>query len=75
MNGRIFQVTREGEIVWEYVNPHFARASLRGREVSTNWVYRAQPVPYSWAPDGTARSEEPVAEVDVSAFRVPARSR
>jgi hypothetical protein len=75
MNGRIFQITREGQIVWEYVNPHFARASLRGREVWTNWVYRAQPVPYGWVPEGTARSEEPVAEIDVSAFRVPTRSR
>ena len=23
-SGRIFQVTREGEVVWEFINPHFA---------------------------------------------------
>ena len=70
-NGRIFQVTARGQIVWEYVNPYFARQTLRGREVLTNWVYRAQPVPYEWAPEGTPRSEEPVSPPDLSAFRVP----
>src|SRR5262249_50481135 len=49
MNGRIFQVTRSGEIVWEYVNPHFGSwtehfIQFGGRQ--SNWIYRAQPVPY-----------------------------
>jgi hypothetical protein len=25
--GRLFQVTRAGEVVWEYINPHFAPSS------------------------------------------------
>lgn len=70
-SGRLFQVTAEGRVVWEYVNPYFARQSLRGREVLTNWVYRAQPVPYDWVPAGTPRSERPVAELDIASFRVP----
>jgi len=53
------------------VNPYFGRRQLRGREVLTNWVYRAQPVPYEWAPEGTPRSEVAVPELDVSNFRVP----
>lgn len=78
-NGRIFQVTPSGEIVWEYVNPYFTEEQLtdghetksKGAEVKTNWVFRAQPVPYSWVPDGTPHSEAPVKPVDVSKFRVP----
>jgi hypothetical protein len=72
-------VTPSGEIVWEYVNPYFTEEQLidghetknKGAEVKTNWVFRAQPVPYSWVPDGTPHSESPVKPVDVSKFRVP----
>jgi hypothetical protein len=75
MNGRLFQVTRGGEIVWEYVNPHFGRwadhDTVSGGDL-TNWVYRAQPVPYAWVPDGTPRSETRVVPPDNSTFRVPA---
>jgi hypothetical protein len=71
MNGRIFQVTRDGRIVWEYVNPYFGRVSTPSREVLSNWVYRAQPVPYDWVPEGTPRSEQAVPEIDISRFRVP----
>jgi hypothetical protein len=72
MNGRIFQVTPEGEIVWEYVNPWFTREALgEGRPVNTNWVFRAQPVPFDWVPDGTPHSETAIAAPDLSSFRVP----
>ena len=74
MHGRIFQVTREGEVVWEYVNPHFgiygAHNSSTGHG-SANWIYRAQPVPYDWVPDGTPRSEKPVIPPDHADYRVP----
>src|SRR5205807_3495731 len=61
MNGRFFQVTPKGDIMWEYVNPVFARSGIAGfrvagdrrEEVLSNWVYRAQPVPYDWVPEGT----------------------
>ena len=56
MHGRFFQVTREGEIVWEFVNPRYGEWSQHqmnlvnfgGREA--NWVFRAQPVPNDWLP-------------------------
>lgn len=71
-NGRFFQVTPKGEIVWEYVSPYFARMPLaEGKEVSTNFVYRAQPVPYDWVPEETPHSEKTVLPVDITKFRVP----
>jgi hypothetical protein len=63
MDGRLFQVTPKGAIVWEYVNPHFGRP-LGGRQVLYNLVYRAQPVPYDWVPPGMPRSESPVVAPD-----------
>jgi hypothetical protein len=37
-DGRIFEVTLDKDVVWEYVNPHFAEA---GRPGLNNWVFRA----------------------------------
>jgi hypothetical protein len=36
--GRLFEVTHEGEVVWEYINPHFGTGA-GGSEVNT--VFRA----------------------------------
>jgi hypothetical protein len=80
MNGRFFQVTPKGEIVWEYVSPYFARSGIAGmrptpdgpQEVVTNWVYRAQPVPYDWVPAGTPRSEVAVIPLEPGKFHIPA---
>ncbi|HHN2191827.1 TPA: aryl-sulfate sulfotransferase, partial [Pseudomonas aeruginosa] len=57
-NGRFFQVTPGGEIVWEYVSPYFGKAP-RG-DARSNWVYRALPVAYAWVPEGTPREEKAV---------------
>jgi len=75
MNGRFFQVTPAGEIVWEYVSPYFGEAPLGpgGKKVVTNWVYRAQPVPYDWVPAGTPHGEHAVVSPDLTSFRLPAR--
>ncbi len=80
MNGRFFQVTPKGEIVWEYVSPYFARSNIGGmrptpngpQEVVSNWVYRAQPVPYDWVPAGTPRSEAAVIPPEPGKFHIPA---
>jgi hypothetical protein len=72
MTGRIFQVTPKGEIAWEYVNPHFAPTELRGgRTAQSNWVYRAQPVPYDWVPAGTPHSEKAVTPPSLADFHLP----
>jgi hypothetical protein len=39
VHGRIFEVTRAGETVWEYVSPHFFVEA--GRPGLNNWVFRA----------------------------------
>ena len=73
--GRFFQITPQGEIVWEYINPyaHHGKDALTGRETVNNQVYRAQPVPYDWAPEGTARSEHAVVPPDLAQFHIPAQ--
>jgi outer membrane protein assembly factor BamB len=38
-HGRIFEVTRDGQVVWEYVSPHFAPEP--GAPGLNNWVFRA----------------------------------
>ena len=76
MNGRMFQITNDGEIVWEFINPWFGRQTYTSlndekREISTNWVFRAQPIPYDWVPDNTPRNETAVEKIDVTKFRIP----
>jgi outer membrane protein assembly factor BamB len=44
MTGRLFEVTSEGEIVWEYTNPFFGDDERYGR---VNLVFRA----YRYGPD------------------------
>jgi hypothetical protein len=72
MNGRIFQVTNQGDIAWEYVSPYFAPTPVAGagKPVLSNWLYRAQPVPYNWVPEGTPRSEKAVTPPEPGKFRV-----
>jgi uncharacterized protein (UPF0248 family) len=51
--GRFFEVTREGEIVWEYVNPFFGRPFFGGPAHSqTNQVFRA----LRYSPDEITRA-------------------
>ncbi|MFT8777980.1 MAG: aryl-sulfate sulfotransferase [Gluconacetobacter liquefaciens] len=50
MNGRIFQVSPAGEIVWEYVSPYQGQGTFAGRSVMTRLVYRAQAVSREWLP-------------------------
>src|SRR4030042_6634726 len=73
MHGRLFQVTRQGQLVWEYVNPHFGKWTdhdVDSGGMLSNYVFRAQPIPYSWAPAGTPRSENPIKALDVRTYRV-----
>jgi outer membrane protein assembly factor BamB len=49
-DGRIFEVTADGEVVWEFVNPHFAVEP--GRPGLNNWVFRA----FRYTPDEIDRA-------------------
>jgi hypothetical protein len=64
-DGRIFEVTRDGEIVWEYVSPYFGE-----RATGSNRVYRAYRIPYAWIPQLEVPVERPVVPPDVREFRI-----
>jgi hypothetical protein len=40
--------------------------------VMTNWLYRADPVPYDWVPAGTLRAEKAAVTPNNATFQVPA---
>ncbi|WP_255991663.1 aryl-sulfate sulfotransferase [Chitinolyticbacter albus] len=65
-NGRIFEVTREHTLVWEYISPYWGS----GRH-ALNLVYRAYRVPYDWVPQLPHPDEVEIATIDVATFRVP----
>jgi len=73
--GRFFQVTPDGEIVWEYLNPYPKRGkdAETGRPTVDYSVYRAEPVPYDWAPPGTPHAETAVTPPDNAGFHLPAK--
>lgn len=72
-SGRLFQVTSDGEIVWEYVNPYFraGKDPMTGRPTANHQLYRGQPVPYDWVPAGTPHAEKAVIPPELGQFRMP----
>ena len=60
--GRLFEVTREGDIVWEYIYPRFE---------PRNAVYRSYRLPYDWIPQLDAPVERAVTPPPLGEFRVP----
>ncbi len=60
--GRLFEVTAEGDIVWEYIYPRFE---------PRNAVYRSYRLPYDWIPQLDAPVERAVAPPPLGEFRVP----
>jgi hypothetical protein len=65
-DGRIFEVTREHDIVWEYLSPYWGTGAL-----NLNMVYRAYRAPYEWVPQREKPAEVPVRKIDRRTFRVP----
>lgn len=64
-DGRIFEVTPEHEIIWEYISPYW------GKKMNINMVYRAYRVPYEWVPQLKKPEEKPVPRLVCTTFRVP----
>ncbi|GLC89594.1 aryl-sulfate sulfotransferase [Lysinibacillus piscis] len=62
-NGRIFEVTADHEIVWEYISPY-------KNEKNANLVYRAYRVPYEWVPQLEKPTEVAIVPIDNKQFRV-----
>lgn len=67
-DGRIFELTAEKEIVWEYMSPF-----VGSREPLSRRIFRAYRVPYDWIPQLDKPTETPVIPPDNSTFRVPAQ--
>jgi hypothetical protein len=65
-DGRLFEVTPEHEIVWEYVSPYFSE-EIKALE---NGVYRAYRVPYEWVPQVKKPAEKAVMPLPNSEMRV-----
>jgi Arylsulfotransferase (ASST) len=63
--GRMFEVTKDGAIVWEYMYPQFSGPN------AANAVYRAYRVPYSWIPQLTKPAERRITPPSLGDFRVP----
>lgn len=68
VDGRIFEVTREREIVWEYVSPFFFTPNPRFKP--TQQIYRAYRVPYDWVPQLPKPVEKAVNPPDNAQFRI-----
>ena len=66
-DGRLFEVDKDGAIVWEYVYPVFGGG---GKGRPTNSVYRAYRVPYAWIPQLARPVEQAVTPPKVEEFRV-----
>jgi hypothetical protein len=63
--GRMFEVTNDGTIVWEYMNPLFAGPR------QSNDVYRAYRLPYDWIPQLERPAEKPITPPALGDFSVP----
>ncbi len=64
--GRIFEVTPQSEIAWEYINPF----NHNEGEPFTNYIYRAYRLPYDWVPQLERPVEEAVIPPANGEFRV-----
>ena len=65
-DGRIFEVTAEHEIVWEYICPYKGTVGM-----PMNWVYRAYRVPYEWVPQAPHPEHVEIRPLNVHEWRVP----
>lgn len=61
---RIFEVTRDYKIVWEYINPYAV-------DDASHYTYRAYRLPYDWVPQLPKGSEVPVTLPVSAAIQIP----
>lgn len=64
-DGRIFEVTTDNEIVWEYVSPYFEE-----ERPTRNAMFRATRLPYDWVPQLQAPVERAVVPPNMREFRI-----
>ena len=68
--GCVFEVTRDYEKVWEWVNPFFERKQWPDFKNPDNMVFRAYRYPYKWVPQLREHAELPVVPPKLSEFRI-----
>ena len=61
LDGRVIEVTRSGELVWEYMQPYREEAFL---------IYRAYRYPYEYVPQATHTEEKEIIPPDLKHYRV-----
>ncbi|MEP7353801.1 MAG: aryl-sulfate sulfotransferase [Acidobacteriota bacterium] len=65
-SGRLFEVTTDSTIVWEYVFPMFTTGARQ-----SNSVFRGYRLPYGWIPQLPQPKEQSVKPPSAGDFRVP----
>jgi len=68
-DGRVFEVTVDHHIVWEFISPYWGSGPL-----ALNMVYRAYRYPYHWVPQVDEPQVHAIARLDKTKFRVPGAS-
>jgi hypothetical protein len=63
--GRILEVTRDNEIVWEYVSPYST-----SEKVHSSRMFRAYRVPYEWIPQLAKPEEKAIVPPKNADFKV-----
>ena len=72
--GRLFEITPDYEIVWEYISPYFGGGNYTGHARFSgqfNHVYRAYRVPYSYCPQAAIPEEVAIDPITIQDFRMP----
>jgi len=69
-DGRIIEVTKEREVVWEYISPYMWDSDA---PVTRNLVYRAYRIPYDWVPQLPKPKESAVEPGPNYLFTIPAK--
>ncbi len=64
-SGRLFEITADYEIVWEYINPY------KDEESNMNMIYRAYRYPYTYVPQLGKQEELAVIPPDQKTYRLP----
>jgi hypothetical protein len=65
-DGRLFELTPDKTIVWEYMSPFIGTEEPISRR-----IFRAYRLPYDWVPQADRTPETAVIPPDISTFRVP----
>ena len=68
-DGRVFEVTAEKEIVWEWISPYFTDDG-EDAKTTNNMIYRAYRYPYDWVPQEEKPIEIEIKPIDIKTYRL-----